>query len=138
MMTYPWLIMLQLHSRSQKRPPQMKVLKLQAAVLSSKMTGISVGIDKNVIIKEYTQACSKKVGLSHPVASSNKGEPTSKPTKYLTIAQLVHDCQMKPSLDHHYQVEDLVLQNIIVILLQESDGFLSPIKIKNLSTVNRL
>ena len=36
------------------------------------------------------------------------------------------------------QVDDLVLQNVIVILLRESDGFLSPTNIKNLSVVNWL
>ena len=102
------------------------------------MTGISVGIDKNAIIESYTQDCSKKEGLSHPVASPNKGEPTNKPTKYPIVAQLVHNCQMKPSLDHQYGVKDLVLQNIIVILLWESDGFLSSIQIKNLSAMNHL
>ena len=81
---------------------------------------------------------SKKEGISRPVTSSNKGELTNKPTKYPTIAQLVRDCKMKPSLNHQYQVEDLVLQNVIVISLQESDGFLLPIKIKNHSVVNHL
>ncbi len=71
----------------------------------------------------------KKASLT----SSNKGEPTNKPTTHPTIAQLVRDCQMKPSLNHQYRVDDLVLQNIIVILLRESNGFLSPIDIKNLS-----
>jgi hypothetical protein len=115
-----------------------EISKLQALVLSSKMTGISVGIDKNAIIDVYTQACSIKEGLSRPVASSNKGEPSNIPTKYPTIPQLVRDCQMKPSLAHQYQVVDLVLQNIIVIILRESKGFLSPLKIKNLSAVNHL
>jgi hypothetical protein len=45
---------------------------------------------------------------------------------------------MKPSLNHQYRVDDLILQNVIVILLRESNGFLSPIDIKNLSVLNRL
>ena len=121
-----------------KKATTSEISKLQAAVLSSEATSISVGIDKNAIIDEYTQACSSKEGISRQVTSSNKGEPTNKPTTYPTIAQLVRDCQMKPSLNHQYRVDDLVLQNVIVILLQESNGFLSPIDIKNLSVVNRL
>ena len=121
-----------------KKATNSEISKLQAVVLSSETTSISVGIDKNAIIEEYTQACSKKEGISCQFTSSNKGEPTNKPTTYPTIAQLVRDCQMKPSLNHQYRVEDLVLQNVIVILLQESDGFLLPIDIKNLSVVNRL
>ncbi len=54
MMMYPWLIMLQLHSGCQKKATPNEISKLQALVLSSKMTGISVGIDKNAIIEEYT------------------------------------------------------------------------------------
>ena len=123
---------------SPKKATNSEISKLQAAVLSSETTNISVGIDKNAIIEEYTQACSKKEGISCQFTSSKKGEPTNKPTTYPTIAQLVRDCQMKPSLNHQYRVEDLVLQNVIVILLQESDGFLLPIDIKNLSVVNRL
>jgi hypothetical protein len=84
------------------------------------------------------QACPSKEGISRQVTSSNKGEPTNKPTTYPTIAQLVRDCQMKPSLNYQYRVDDLVLQNVIVIPLQESNDFLSPIDIKNLSVVNRL
>ena len=114
-----------------------EISKLQATVLSSESTGISAGIDKNVILEEYTQACSMKEGLSRQVTSSNKGEPTNLPN-YPTIAQLVRDCQMKPSLNHQYRVEGLILQNVIVIILRESDGFLSPIDIKNLSAVNSL
>ena len=121
-----------------KKATTSEISKLQAAVLSSEATSISVGIDKNAIIDEYTQTCLSKEGISCQVTSSNKGEPTNKPITYPTIAQLVRDCQMKPSLNHQYRVDDLVLQNVIVILLRESNGFLSPIDIKNLSVVNRL
>ncbi len=123
---------------SPKKATGSEISKLQAAVLSSETTNISVGIDKNVIIEEYTQACFKKEGISCQSTSSNKGEPTNIPTTYPTIAQLVRDCQMKPSLNHQYRVQDLVLQNVIVILLQESDGFLLAIDITNLSVVNQL
>jgi hypothetical protein len=114
-----------------------KMLKLQALVLSSKTTGILNGISKNAIIKDYTEVCLEKEGYSYPVVSSNEGDPTNKHNKYPTIVQLVRNCQMKPSLDHQYQVEDLVLQNIIVILLRNTKGFLSPIEIKNLLAVNQ-
>jgi hypothetical protein len=123
---------------SPKKATQNKISKLQAAVLSSKMAGISVGINKNAIIEEYAHACFQNEGLSCPVVTSNKGEPTNKPIKFPTIAQLVCNCQMKSSLDHQYWVEDLVLQNVIIILLLESDGFLSSIEIKNLSAMNCL
>ena len=124
--------------RSCKKATQNEISKLHEAVLSSETTGISVGINKNAIIEEYTQACSKKEGISRPVASFNKGEPTKKPTKYPTIPELVCNCQIKSSLNHQYQVEKLVLQIVIVILLRESDSFLLLIKIKNLSAVNHL
>jgi hypothetical protein len=45
---------------------------------------------------------------------------------------------MKPSLNHQYQVEGLILQNTIIILLRESDGYLSPNIIKSISVANRL
>ena len=94
---------------SPKKATTSEISKLQAAVLSSEVTSISVGIDKNAIIDEYTQACLSKEGIPRQVTSSNKGEPTNKPTTYPTIAQLVRDCQMKPSLNHQYRVDDLVL-----------------------------
>jgi len=102
---------------SPKKATTSEISKLQAAVLSSEATSISLGIDKNAIIDEYTQACSSKEGISRQVTSSNKGEPTNKPTTHPTIAQLVRDCRMKPSLNHQYRVDDLVLQNVIVIHL---------------------
>jgi len=123
---------------SPKKATTSEISKLQAAVLSLEATSISVGINKNAIIDEYMQACSSKEGISRQVTSSNKGKPTNKPTTYPIIAQLVLNCQMKPSLNHQYQVDDLVLKNVIVILLQETNRFLSPIDIKNLSVVNRL
>jgi hypothetical protein len=49
---------------------------------------------------------------------SKKGEPTTPPTTYPTVFQLVCDCLMEPSLDHQYQVEDFLLDNVVVILLQ--------------------
>jgi hypothetical protein len=89
---------------SPKKASTSEISKLQAAVLSSETTSISVGIDKNAIIDEYTQACANKEGISCQVTSSNKGEPTNKPTTYPTIAQLVRDCQMKPSLNHNIEL----------------------------------
>jgi hypothetical protein len=61
---------------------------------------ITSNIDKNSIIHEYKNSCLQELGISTPVASSRKGEPTRVPTSYLTIAQLVHDYTMKPRLDH--------------------------------------
>ena len=115
-----------------------EVQKMQAAVSRSKTVGISNGINKNQILDEYARSCHEKEGTSYQVTSSSKGEPTNKPINYPTIAQLVRNCKMKPSLDHQYRVEGLILQNIIVILLRESEGFLSPDDIKSLSAVNHL
>jgi hypothetical protein len=57
-------------------------------VLSLKIAGISNGINKNAIIKEYMEVCQEKEGFSHPVASSNKGEPNNNPTTILPLPNL--------------------------------------------------
>ena len=45
---------------------------------------------------------------------------------------------MKPSLNHQYQVSDLSLDNVIVILLKLSDSFFKDEDVANLSKVNNL
>lgn len=120
------------------RSPSCDILKMQAAVSASKKISISNGINKNQILDEYTKTCLENKGIFSQVTSSSKGEPTYKPINYPTIAQLVRNCKMKPSLNHQYRVEGLILQNIIVILLKEPNGYLSTNDIKNLYAVNRL
>ena len=95
------------------------------------------GIDKNKILDEYSLACQKN-GTLHRTAAVKQGEPTKKPTTYPTIAQLVRDCEMKPSLNHQYRVDDLTLDNVIVILMREKTSYLSPICLANISILNKL
>jgi hypothetical protein len=52
-----------------------------------------------------------KNGTISKVSTIKKGEPNTTPTNYPTIAQLICDCSMKPSLDHQYRVEDLDLNS---------------------------
>jgi hypothetical protein len=99
----------------------MNVLKL--VFESSAAPKISQGINKNDIISKYNKACCQK-GHVGQVASITKGEPTTPPATYPTIFQLVCDCLMKLSLDHQYQVKDLLLDNIVVIVLQKNQRIL--------------
>jgi hypothetical protein len=94
-------------------------------------------IDKNAIISEYNVSCQKH-GTKERVTTIKKGEPTTKPTRYPTISQLVRGCLMKPSLNHQYRVKDLKLDHIIVKLLKTSKSFLADEDIMNLSEVNSL
>ncbi len=57
---------------------------------------------------------------------------------YPTIAQLVRDCSMKPSLNHQYRVSDLRLDNVIVELIKTPESFLTIEDVSNLSKVNLL
>ncbi len=95
-------------------------------------------VDKNAVIQEYKNSCLWKHGLSGPVTSSKKGEPTNLPTNYLTIAQLVHGCTMKPSLDHQYMVEDPSLKNVIVILIKDFISILSDEEILYMRYLSKL
>ena len=123
---------------SPKKATSREIASLQAAVLNSEEKKITSNIDKNSIIHEYKNSCLQELGISTPVASSRKGEPTRVPTSYPTIAQLVHDCTMKPSLDHQYQVHDLSLQNIIIILIKDVNSYLPMNEIMCLRILNKL
>jgi hypothetical protein len=82
-------------------------------------------VNKNAVIQEYNNSCLRKHCLSGLITSSKKGEPTNLHTNYPTIAQLVHGCTMKPSLDHQYMVDDTSLKNVIVILIKDVISILS-------------
>jgi hypothetical protein len=98
---------------------------------------LSDPIDKNAIISEYNVSCQKR-GIKERVATIKKGEPTTKPTSYPTISQLVRGCTLKPSPNHQYRVKDLKLDHVIVELLKTSKSFLADEDITNLSKVNSL
>ncbi len=98
---------------------------------------MTIGINKNKILDEYSLVCQKN-GTLHRTAAVKQGEPNKKPTTYPTIAQLVRDCKMKPSPNHQYQVDDLTLDNVIVILIREETSYLSPICLANISILNKL
>ncbi len=70
------------------------------------------------------EACCKNGTISNLI-TIKKGKPTTTPTYYPTIAQLIRDCLMKLSLDHQYQVKDLNLNNIINVLLKFSKLYLT-------------
>ena len=76
---------------------------------------LSQRIDKNAIIADYNKDCHKIV-YSSQVTTVKEGEPTYLPTTYPTIFQLARDCLMKSSTKHHYQVKDLVFENIIPVV----------------------
>jgi uncharacterized protein YqfB (UPF0267 family) len=79
-----------------------------------------------------------KNDICQAVASIAKGVPTTPPTTYPTIFQLAQDCLMKPSLDHQYQVKDLLLDNIVAVFLQKIENYLSRENMNNLAKLKRL
>jgi hypothetical protein len=124
---------------SPKKATSREIASLQAAVpLNSEEKKITSNIDKNSIVHKYKNSCLWELGISTPVASARKGEPTRVPTSYPTIAQLVRDCTMKPSLDHQYRVDDLSLQNIIIILIKDVNSYLPVKEIMCLRILNKL
>jgi hypothetical protein len=118
-------------------PPAQELNVLKLAFESSAARKILQRIDKNDIISKYNKACRQK-GHVRQVESITKGEPTTPPTTYPTIFQLVRDCSMKPSLDHQYRVKDLLLDNIVVIVLQKFEDYLSREEVNNLAKLNSL
>jgi hypothetical protein len=122
---------------SNQVPDACQVSLLKAACSNSSALKLSQMINKNAIIAEYTKSCHQKRTLSK-VTTIKKDEPTTKPTKYLTISQLARGCSMKPSLNHQYMVLDVVLDNVIVKLLKPSESFLTDEDVANLSEVNCL
>jgi hypothetical protein len=122
---------------SPKKATSKEIECLQHAVLALERKKIT-SVDKNAIINEYKNSCLQEHGLSGPVTSSKKGEPTNFPTDYPTIAQLVRDCTMKPSLDHQYMVDDPSLKNVIVVLIKDVDSILSNGKIWQLRSLSKL
>jgi hypothetical protein len=70
--------------------------------------------------------------------SIKKDEPSTNPTNHPTICHFVHGCSMKPSLAHQYQVADLSLGNVIVVLLKSSELHFTNEDVANLSKVNLL
>ncbi len=110
---------------------------LQDACQHSSDSVLNKAIDKNTIIAKYDKDC-RKMGYSDQVTTANKGEPTHPPTTYPSIYQLVRGCSMKPDKSHQYQVQDLTIKNVIVIVLKSVDGFLSDTCIKKLHCLNLL
>ena len=86
---------------SKLAPDARQVNSLKAACLNSSGPKLSEPIDKNAIIAEYDASCQER-GIKDIVTTAKKGEPTSTPITYPTIAQLVRGCSMKPSLNHQY------------------------------------
>jgi hypothetical protein len=122
---------------SNQAPNASRVILLKAACSNSSAQKLLQRINKNAIIKKYTESCLQQ-GATSEVTTIKKGKLTKPPTTYPTIYELVRDCSMKPSIDHQYQVEDLNLDNVIVELLKSSESFLADEDIANLSKVNSL
>jgi hypothetical protein len=99
---------------------------------------LTKGINKNKILDKYSLACQKN-STQFATATVRQGKPTKKTTTtYPTIAQLVHNCKMKPSLHHQYRVDDLTLDNVIVILMKKEESYLSPACVANIMVLNKL
>ena len=111
-------------------PPTGRSKKMKAA-------SVTKGIEKNRILDEYSFMC-QKTGAQHTTSTVRQGKPTNTPTTYPTISQLVRDCKMKPSLRHQYRVDDLTLNNVIVILMREEEGYLLPACVANITVLNKL
>ena len=122
---------------SKLAPDARHVHSLKEACLNSSGPKLSEPIDKNSVIAEYDASCVKR-GIKDIVSTAKKSEPTTIPITYPTIAQLVRDCSMKPSLNHQYRVSDLCLDNVIVELIKSSESFLTNEDIMSLSEVNSL
>jgi hypothetical protein len=112
-----------------------EVKDLMAVCQSATAPKLSQRIDKNAIIAKYDEDC-HKIGYSGQVTTVKKGEPTYLPTTYPTIFQLVRDCSMKPSTNHHYRVKNLVFENIVVVVLKSVNSFLSDVCIKKLKCLS--
>ena len=122
---------------SKLAPDARQVNSLKAACLNSSRSKLSEPINKNAIIAEYDASCQER-GIKDIVTTAKKGEPTSTPITYPTIAQLVRGCSMKPSLNHQYRVSDLRLDNVIIELLKSPDSYLSDGDVLNMSGINSL
>ena len=122
---------------SKLAPDARQVNSLKAACLNSSGPKLSEPINKNAIIAEYDASCQER-GIKDIVTTAKKGEPTSTPITYPTIAQLVRGCSMKPSLNHQYRVSDLRLDNVIIELLKSPDSYLSDGDVLNMSGINSL
>ena len=118
-------------------PDAHQVKSLKEACLNSSGPKLSDPINKNAIIAEYDVSCQKQ-GIKNIVSTAKKGEPTTTPIIYPSIAQLVRGCSMKPSLNHQYRVSDLCLDNVIVKLIKSPEFFLTNEDVMNLSKVNSL
>ena len=118
-------------------PNVQQVNTLKVVCFDSTGPKLSDPIDKNAIISEYNVSCQKH-RIKERVKTIKKGEPTTKPTGYPTILQLVRGCSMKPSQNHQYRVKDLKLDHVIVELFKSSRSFLADKDITNVSEVNSL
>ncbi len=122
---------------SPKKATAKEIESLHDAVLASEEKRIT-NVDKNAIIQEYKSSYLQEHGLSGPLTSSKKSEPTNLPTNYPTIGQHVRDCTIKPSLDHQYMVDDPSLKNVIVILIKDVSSILSDEEILHLRYISKL
>jgi hypothetical protein len=103
---------------------------LKAAFLNLSAPKLSEPINKNAIISEFDASCQKK--------GTKCKAPSINPTNYPTIYQLVRGCSTKTSLNHQYQVGDLSLDYVIVVLLKSLKSYHTNKEVANLSKVNLL
>jgi hypothetical protein len=122
---------------SPKKATANKIESLHDAVLAWEEKRIA-NVHKNAVIQEYKNSFLQKHGLSGPVTSSKKGEPTNLPTNNPTITQLVCGCTMKPSLNHQYLVDGPSLGNFIVILIKDVIRILSDEEILRMHYLSKL
>ena len=77
---------------------------------------VSAGINKNIILLNYQESFISK-GFQDQVTNTIKGE-NQKIIPYPSHYCLIADCKMKPSSNLYYQIKNLLLGNVMVLLIK--------------------
>ncbi len=105
----------------------------QALAFPQNLPKVATGINKDSVILLYTSLC-RDHGIFNQVSTTTKGEALQFPQHH----QLILTCMMRPSLDLQYQVQDLLIENVLVFIIKDHEQYLSSQDLMNLKQVSEL
>ncbi len=116
------------------KPTVQEIKHLESLASIPDQPKVSAGIDKNATLVNYQDSCIAK-GIQDKGIITIKGK-TSQPTVYPSHYYLISNCKMKPSSNLYYQVNDLRLDNVVIILVKCYKLYLTDIELENPKSIN--
>jgi hypothetical protein len=105
----------------------------QALAFPQNLPKVATGINKDSVILFYTSSCQDH-GIFNQVSTTKKGEALQYPQHH----KFILNCMMRPSLDLQYQVWDLSIKFLLLLIIKDHEQYLSSQDLMNLKQVSEL